>query len=76
MSAHSHRDVASIPFLFSTPFLLSLELHRGINKNRKEWEKEHQLVIQNKCCENKNKMLKFEFELVLYLYRWEASPYY
>jgi hypothetical protein len=32
------------------------ELHRGINKNRKEWEIEHQLVvIENKCCENKNK---------------------
>jgi hypothetical protein len=32
------------------------ELHRGINKNRKEqWEKEHQLVIENKCCDNKNK---------------------
>jgi hypothetical protein len=30
------------------------ELHRGINKNRKEWEIEHQLVIENKCCENKN----------------------
>jgi hypothetical protein len=29
-------------------------------------------VIENKCCENKNK--KFEFELVLYLYRWEAPP--
>jgi hypothetical protein len=31
------------------------ELHRGINKTRKEWEKEHQLVIENKCSENKNK---------------------
>jgi hypothetical protein len=31
------------------------ELHRGIDKNRIEWEKEHQLVIENKCCENKNK---------------------
>jgi hypothetical protein len=34
------------------------ELHRGINKNRIEWEKEHQqlvIVIENKCCEkNKN----------------------
>jgi hypothetical protein len=25
MGAHSHKDVASTPFLFSTPFLLSLE---------------------------------------------------
>jgi hypothetical protein len=49
------------------------ELHRGINKNRIEWEKEHQLVTEIKCCEKiKIKMLKFEFELVLYLYRWEV----
>jgi hypothetical protein len=26
-----------------------------LTKNRKEWEIEHQLVIENKCCENKNK---------------------
>jgi hypothetical protein len=41
-----------------------------LTKNRKEWEIEHQLVIENKRCENKNKNKKFEFELVLYLYRW------
>jgi hypothetical protein len=25
------------------------------------WEKEHQLVIENKCCENKNKNVEIVF---------------
>jgi hypothetical protein len=33
--------------------------HYNYNKKRKEWEIKHQLVIENKCCENKIKNVEF-----------------